>query len=112
MWAIQPFAAATEIFRSRGRRGAKEICGTSGQRFTWGWGIGRADHVFEGFVQNTNIGTDPMFKAVIASFTAEERTLFRFPPPNHSYYTRQTLAALEAWYPGWNARGEYLPSDG
>ena len=53
------------------------ICAPSGkssQRFTWGWGLGRADHVFEGFVHYTNIGTDPMFKAVIASFTADERT--------------------------------------
>ena len=39
------------------------------------------------------------------------RTLFRFPPPNHPYYTKQTLAALEEQYPGWNARGEYKPVD-
>ena len=33
-------------------------------------------------------------------------------PPDHPYYTRQTLAALEAQYPGWNVRGEYRPRDG
>lgn len=100
------------VFNNYTFHAASDFTGPNGQRFTWGWGLGRADHVFEGFVHYTNIGTDPMFKAVIASFTADERTLFRFPPPNHPYYTRQTLAALEAWYPGWNARGEYLPSDG
>ena len=43
---------------------------------------------------------------------AADRQLFRFPPPDHPYYTRQTLDALEAQYPGWNARGEYRPRDG
>lgn len=90
---------------------ASDFTGSSGQCFTWGWGLGRADHVFEGFVHYTNIATDPMFKQVIASYTAEQRCLFRFPPPTHHYYTRQTLAALEACYPGWNARGEYAPVD-
>jgi len=40
--------------------------------------------------------------------TPRERELLRFPPPNHSYYTKQTLAALEERYPGWNASGDYV----
>lgn len=82
-----------------------------GQRFVWGFGVGRADHVFEGFVHYTMHGQHPVFKQMIAQCTAEERALFRFPRPNHPYYTKQTLAALEAQYPGWNARGEYSPMD-
>ena len=85
--------------------------GHEGQRFTWGFGLGRADHDFEGLIHYTAIGQNPIFKEVVIGCTAEERTLFRFPPPNHPYYTRQTLAALEAQYPGWNARGEYRPVD-
>jgi hypothetical protein len=85
--------------------------GHEGQRFTWGFGLGRADHDFEGLIHYTAIGQNPIFKEVIAGCTAAERTLFRFPPPNHPYYTRQTLAALEAQYPGWNARSEYRPMD-
>jgi len=82
-----------------------------GQRYTWGFALGRADHYFEGLVHYTAIGRNPMFREMIGSLTAEERTLFRFPPPNHPYYTKQTLAALEEQYPGWNARGEYKPMD-
>ena len=83
--------------------------GHEGQRFTWGFGLGRADHDFEGLIHYTAIAQNPIFKEVVICCTAEERTLFRFPPPNHPYYTRQTLAALEAQYPGWNNRGEYRP---
>jgi hypothetical protein len=82
-----------------------------GQRFTWGFGLGRADHPFEGFVHYSMIGMDKVWREMIAQCTAEERTMFRFPPPNHYYYTKQTLAALEEQYPGWNARGEYAPVD-
>jgi len=82
-----------------------------GQRFVWGWGMGRADHYFEGLVHYTAMGQDPIFKQVVSALTPEERTYFRFPPPNHYYYTRQTLAALEEQYPGWNASGAYQPVD-
>lgn len=85
--------------------------GKEGQRFVWGWGVGRADHIWEGLVHYTSIGQNPMFKQIISAMTADERTLFRFPPPGHHYYTKQTLAALEAQYPGFNARGEYYPVD-
>jgi len=86
--------------------------GTEGQRFTWGLGLGRADHVWEGLIHYTAIGQQAMFKEVVSSLTPEERVLFRFPPPNHHYYTKQTLAALEAQYPGWNRTGAYKPVDG
>ena len=90
---------------------ASSFTGSSGQRFNWNLKLKRADHPFEGLLHYTSLGQNPIFKQVIAGCTAEERTLFRFPPPNHPYYTRQTLAALEAQYPGWNARGEYHPTD-
>ena len=85
--------------------------GKEGQRFTWGWGLGRADHIWEGLIHYTSIGQQENFVKVIQSMTADERTLFRFPPPGHHYYTKQTLAALEAQYPGFNSRGEYVAVD-
>jgi hypothetical protein len=97
------------VFSNYAWHAASSFKGSEGQRFTWGFGLGRADHPFEGLVHYTALGQDPIFKEVISGCTAEERTLFRFPPPNHPYYTRQTLAALEAQYPGWNSRGEYKP---
>lgn len=84
---------------------------SEGQRYTWGWGLGRADHYFEGLVHYTSIGQHPLFKQVISGMTAEQRTLFRFPPPGHYYYTKQTLKALEEQYPGFNGRGEYFAVD-
>lgn len=99
------------IFGNYTWHAASDFTASEGQRFTWGVGFGRADHHWEGFRHYTSLGQHPIFKEAIAGMTARERTLMRFPPPNHHYYTRQTLAALEAQYPGWNARGEYLPMD-
>ena len=99
------------IFNNYTWHSASSYKRADGERYTWGWALGRADHYFEGFVHYTALGTHPVFKQVVSSLTADERTLFRFPPPGHPYYTKQTLVALEAQYPGWNARGEYQTSD-
>ena len=40
-----------------------------GQRFTWGFGVGRADHVFEGFKHYTAMGQNPHFKVTIMYVT-------------------------------------------
>lgn len=78
-----------------------------GQRFTFGYSFGRADHYWEGFRHYTDKGKNPIFGEFIGTLTAAEREVFRFPPTGHAYYTPQTLAALEEQYPGWNARNEY-----
>lgn len=90
---------------------ASDFTAAEGQRFTWGFGLGRADHHWEGFKHYTDLGMVKPFQEAVAAMDARERTLFRFPPPNHSYYTKQTLAALEKQYPGWNAKGEYKAID-
>ena len=82
-----------------------------GQRYIWKFAYGRADHYWEGVGHYTHVGHDPHFREFIAGLNAADRQLFRFPPPDNPYYTRQTLAALEEQYPGWNARGEYQPHD-
>jgi hypothetical protein len=78
-----------------------------GQRFTWGFGLGRADHFFEGFKHYTSAGRNPHFIELIQSLSPDERTLFRFPKVGHQCYTGPMLEALEEQYPGWDATGEY-----
>lgn len=78
-----------------------------GQRYTWGYGLGRADHYWEGFRHYTDAGLNPHFQQLIGAITPAEREVFRFPPVGHPYYTPQTLAALEQQYPGWKAQ-DYL----
>jgi hypothetical protein len=99
------------IFTTYNWHSAGDYTRADGQRFTWGIGFGRADHYWEGFRHYTDMGQNPHFRAMVGELTARQRELFRFPPAGHRYYTKQTLAALEEQYPGWNARGEYRPAD-
>ena len=57
------------------------------------------------------LGRNQNFCSFIGSLTARERELFRFPAAGHPIYTREHLALMEGQYPGWNARGEYLPGE-
>ncbi len=75
-----------------------------GQRFTWGYGFGRADHYWEGVRHYTQFGMGvPVFQAFIGGLSAAQRQLWRFPAAGHPYYTEQTLALLEEQYPGWDS---------
>ena len=77
---------------------------TDGQRYTWGYAFGRADHFWEGFRHYTNLGIgSPVFQAFIGGLSAAQRQIWRFPPAGHPYYTEQTLALLEEQYPGWDS---------
>jgi len=78
-----------------------------GQRYSHGSMYGLSEFHWEGLLHLTNRGTNPHFKKFIASLTAKDRELFRFPEVGHPYYTEKTLTLLEEQYPGWNARGEY-----
>lgn len=75
-----------------------------GQRFTWGYSFGRADHYWEGVKHYTNVGGNhPIFQQFIGGLNAKQRELWRFPPAGHPYYSEQTLGLLEEQYPGWNS---------
>jgi len=78
-----------------------------GQRYNINFVWGRADHPWEGVGQYTNCAMVPEFQAFVGSLTARQREYFQFPPAGHAYYTRETIAALEKWYPGWDRGGEY-----
>jgi hypothetical protein len=101
-------AGTIAVFTCYPQHSAGDYTRADGQRFVGGgMMLGRADHPWEQFRHYTDQGGNPHFQKLISSLTAEERMLFRFPPPGHYYYTKQTLEALEKQYPGWNARGEY-----
>lgn len=100
-------ANSLTIFHNFVWHSATRFTGASGQRYSHAGMFGRADFYWEGFQHYTNQARNAKFQELIGSCTAAERRVFRFPPPGHPYYTPQTLAALEALYPGWNARGEY-----
>jgi len=99
------------IFTNYTWHASSSFTASEGQRFVWGFGLGRSDHMFEGLVHYTSLGCVAAFNKAVCEMSPDERTLFRFPKPNHPYYTRQTLAALEAQYPGWNKSGAYKPMD-
>ena len=92
------------IFTNFTQHSATAYTRSDGQRFTLGYGFGRADHYWEGFRHFTHLGKSaPVFSEFIGSLTAQERELWRFPAAGHPYYTEQTLALLEEQYPGWDS---------
>ena len=92
------------IFTNFSWHSASAYTRADGQRFTWGFSFGRADHFWEGFRHYTHLGKGaPVFQEFIGGLTAAQRELWRFPPAGHPYYTEQTLALLEEQYPGWNS---------
>jgi ectoine hydroxylase-related dioxygenase (phytanoyl-CoA dioxygenase family) len=103
-------AGSAAIFHTYTWHSASDYLRPDGQRYSWSFGFGRADHYWEGVKHYTDQGQNPHFQAFIASLTAEQRSVFWFPPPDHPYYTAQTLAALEKQYPGWNQHHEYHPT--
>ena len=104
-------AGSVAIFHNYTWHAASPYRREDGQRYVWKFAFGRADHYWEGVAHYTHVARDAHFRSFIAQLPAHERELFRFPPPDHSCYTREMLSALEEHYPGWNARGEYEPSD-
>ena len=55
---------------------ATAYAGADGQRFTWGYSFGRADHYWEGFRHYTQHGKgSPVFQAFIDSLNACQREL-------------------------------------
>ena len=110
----EPFicpAGSIAVFSNYTYHASSTFKSNEGQRFTWAFALGRADNPFEGLLNYTALGQTPVFKQVVSSLTPEERTLFRFPPPGHHYYTKQTLKALEEQYIGFNASGAYQAAD-
>ena len=99
------------IFTNYTLHSASDYLRQNGQRFTWGFALGRADHYWEGFRHYTDKGQHAVFSEFIGTLSAKEREVFRFPPADHAYYSKQTLALLEKQYPGWNARDEYKASE-
>ena len=102
-------AGTLMVFNTQLWHSATPFRARSAQRYSITRIYGRADHYWEGVGFITSLGLNEQFRTFIGGLTAAERELFRFPPPGHEYYTDETLAVLEAQYPGWNQREEYAP---
>ena len=102
-------AGSVCIFHNYTRHAASDYTRGEGQRYIWKSAFGRSDHYWEGTANYTQVGSNSHFRKFIGTLSAVDHELFRFPPAGHAYYTRQTLAALEEQYPGWNLHNEYAP---
>ena len=92
------------VFTNFSLHSASAYARKDGQRFTFGYAFGRADHYWEGLINYTQLGENtPVFQKFIGGLSAAERQLWRFPPAGHPYYTEQTLKLLEDQDPGWDA---------
>jgi hypothetical protein len=104
-------AGSVAIFDNYSWHAASPYKRQDGQRYVWKFAYGRADHYWEGVAHYTQVASNEHFRQFISGLSARDRELFRFPPAGSPYYTREMLDALEGHYPGWNARGEYAPSE-
>ena len=95
------------IFNTHIWHSATTYRGDEGQRYSVTRLYGRADHYWEGVTSFTSLGMQSSFREFIGMLTPRQRQYFRFPGPGHPCYSKDTLAALEEQYPGWNAKGEY-----
>lgn len=100
-------AGSVCIFHNYSWHSASPYTRPDGQRYVWKIAFGRADHYWEQVHYYTHMGMNEQFRELVSGLTAEQRLLFRFPPPSDPYYTGQTLAALEKQYPGWDHEGVY-----
>ena len=72
------------VFTNYTLHSASDYLRGKGQRFTWGFGLGRADHYWEGFRHYTDKGQQAVFSKFIGTLSAKEREVFRFPPAGHA----------------------------
>ena len=95
------------LFTTYTQHSASNYTLPDGERFLWGFALGRADHHWEGVEHYTSKGSEPDFIRLVCSLSPAERCLFRFPAVGDACYTGPMLAALEERYPGWDSSGEY-----
>ena len=88
------------IFSMRTLHRAGEITADAGVRFSHHLVYRSAAHSFNGYHQYSHFGEKPEMKRFIERATPRQREVLGFPPPGHSYWTRETLEAVQARYPG------------
>jgi ectoine hydroxylase-related dioxygenase (phytanoyl-CoA dioxygenase family) len=87
------------IFSMRTFHRAGEITADAGVRFSHHLVYRSASHAFNGYHQYSHFGEKPEMKRFIERATPRQREVLGFPPPGDSYWTGETLEAVQARYP-------------
>jgi len=88
------------IFSMRTFHRAGQITADAGVRFSHHLVYRSAAHAFNGYHQYSHFGEKPEMRRFIERATPGQRQVLGFPPPGHSYWTSQTLEAVQMRYPG------------
>jgi ectoine hydroxylase-related dioxygenase (phytanoyl-CoA dioxygenase family) len=83
---------------------AGEMTAEHGVRFSHHLVYRGARHAFNGYHQYSQFGEKPEMHRFIERATPRQREVLGFPPAGHSYWTRQTLEAVQARYPGMDMK--------
>lgn len=92
-------AGSLLIFSMRTFHRAGEMTAETGGRFTQHLVYRSALCPFNGYHQYSQFGEKPELKRFIERATPRQREMLGFPPPGHSYWNEETLAAVAQRYP-------------
>lgn len=92
-------AGSLLMFSMRTFHRAGEITADAGARFTQHLVYRCALCPFNGYHQYSQFGEKPELKRFLERATPRQREMLGFPPPGHSYWTEETLAAVSERYP-------------
>ena len=88
------------IFSMRTFHRAGELTADAGVRFSHHLIYRGAARAFNGYHQYSHFGEKPEMHRFIERATPRQREVLGFPPAGHSYWTKETLEAVQARYPG------------
>jgi len=88
------------IFSMRTFHRAGELTADAGVRFSHHLVYRGASHAFNGYHQYSHFGEKPEMQRFVERATPRQREMLGFPPPGHSYWTKETLDAVAMRYPG------------
>jgi len=96
------------VFSMRTFHRAGELTADHGARFSHHLVYRSAEYAFNGYHQYSQFGEKPEMQRFIQNAAPIQREVLGFPRPGHSYWNKETLAAVKARYPGIDM-SPYLP---
>ena len=99
------------VFSMRTWHRASDMTADTGVRFSHHFVWRSAAHAFQGYQQWSSKGESAEMQRFVARATPRQREVLGFPPPGHSYWNEQTLAAVALRYPGMDMK-PYRPAHG
>lgn len=87
---------------------ASDMTAEAGVRFSHHLVWRAAEHGFQGYHLWSKQGENTDLEAFIERASPRQREVLGFPPPGHSYWNEQTLAAVKLRYPGMDLEPYYV----